>query len=57
MRANSKTNQQLLEALFANRKEPDLYKSLGEHSRRAPAEVIGAPPSSEADIAVQRPPK
>jgi len=47
-RANSKTNQQLLQALFASRHEPDLYKSLGEHSRRKPEEVVQATTSSKA---------
>ena len=45
-RSNSKNNQQLLQAIFANRNEPDLYKSLQETNRRAAADAQQAQPQT-----------
>ena len=38
-RTNSAANQQLLNSIFQNRHEPDLYTALGEINRRAPSTI------------------
>jgi hypothetical protein len=36
----SKSNQQLFEAIFKSRNEPDLYTALGERNRKSPQQII-----------------